>query len=107
MEQQTLRGRLTPISPKSRMKPRKNQKAPLSLWITSSPHFSSAIVERGKRERAWKSPLRLAFLAWDYFHVHSRFARSTIPEEKWGLLVVYFPILDFFGGKGGGGGEGV
>ena len=25
---------------------------------TSSPHFSSGIVERAKRERAWKSPLR-------------------------------------------------
>ena len=23
------------------------------------------------------------------FHARSRFARSTIPEEKWGLLVVY------------------
>ena len=23
------------------------------------------------------------------FHAGSRFARSTIPEEKWGLLVVY------------------
>ena len=24
------------------------------------------------------------FLAWDDFHARSRFARSTIPEEKWG-----------------------
>ena len=24
------------------------------------------------------------FLAWGYFHAHSRFARSTISEEKWG-----------------------
>ena len=23
------------------------------------------------------------FLAWGYFHAHSGFARSTIPEEKW------------------------
>ena len=30
-----------------------------------------------------------AFLAWGDFHVRSRFARSTIPEEKWVLLVVY------------------
>ena len=29
------------------------------------------------------------FLAWGDFHARSRFARSTIPEEKWGLLVVY------------------
>ena len=30
----------------------------------------------------------LAFLAWGDFHARSRFARSTIPEERWGLLVV-------------------
>ena len=34
-------------------------------------------------------PPRLAFLAWGDFHARSRFARSTIPEEKFGLLVVY------------------
>ena len=28
---------------------------------------------------------RLAFLTWGDFHAHSRFARSTVPEEKWGL----------------------
>ena len=28
-------------------------------------------------------------LAWGNFHAHSRFARSTVREEKWGLLVVY------------------
>ena len=42
------------------------------------PHFSSRIVKRAKRERAWKSPH-----AWGDFHARSRFARS-IPEEKWG-----------------------
>ena len=31
---------------------------------------------------------RLAFLEWGDFHPRSRFARPTIPEEKWGLLVV-------------------
>ena len=36
------------------------------------------------------SPRRVSpFLAWGDFHAPSRFARSTIPEEKWGLLVVY------------------
>ena len=31
------------------------------------------------------SPRRLSpFLAWGDFHARSRFARSTIPEEKWG-----------------------
>ena len=29
------------------------------------------------------------FLRWGNFHARSRFARSTIPEEKWGPLVVY------------------
>ena len=32
---------------------------------------------------------RLTFLAWGDFQAQSRFARSTIPEEKWGLLLVY------------------
>ena len=35
------------------------------------------------RENFSLSPPRLAFLAWGDFH-----ARSTIPEEKWELLVV-------------------
>ena len=74
----------------------------------SSPRFSSGMVGLAKRQRAWKtshtrkarpggeretnfslSPLRLAFLAWGDFHARLRFACSTIPEEKWGLLVVY------------------
>ena len=62
------------------------------------PHFSSGIVERAKRERAWKSPHARKgdtqrgerkmsvspFLAWGDFHARSRLARSPIPEEKWG-----------------------
>ena len=28
---------------------------------------------------------RLAFLAWGVFHARLRFARSTIPPEKWGI----------------------
>ena len=34
------------------------------------------------------SPPHLAFLAWADFHTHLPFAPSTIPEGKWGLLVV-------------------
>ena len=34
------------------------------------------------------TPRRLPFLAWGDFYARSRFARSSIPEEKWGLLVV-------------------
>ena len=45
-------------------------------------------VERAKLERALKSPHArkgdTPFLAWGDFHARSRFARSTIPEEKWG-----------------------
>ena len=29
-------------------------------------------------------PVVSPFLAWGDFHARSRFARSTIPEEKWG-----------------------
>ena len=53
------------------------------------PHFSSVIVERAKRERAWKapqaSPSRVSpFLRWGDFHARSRFARSTVLEDKRG-----------------------
>ena len=37
------------------------------------------------REKETLSPRRVSsFLAWGDFHARSRFARSTIPEEKWG-----------------------
>ena len=82
------------------------------------PHFSSGIVERAKRERAWKSPHArkadtlsprrvLPFLAWGDFHARSRFARITIPEKNGGLPVVFMqhnffnislPLCDY-GGK--------
>ena len=76
---------------------------------TSWPHFSSGIAERNastrkitsrekgetrRGERKMRdpdfslSPPRIAFLAWGAFHARSLFARCTIPEEKWGLLVV-------------------
>ena len=44
-----------------------------SLALSVVPHFSL-------------SPPRVAFnfLAWGDFHARPRFARSTIPEEKWG-----------------------
>ena len=69
------------------------------LRLRVVPHFSSGIVERAKRERAWKSPharkgdtRRGAFLAWGGFHARSRFARP-IPEEKWGTTrsLIYSP----------------
>ena len=46
--------------------------------------MSRAVVSENHptREKATRgvSP----FLAWGDFHARSRFARSTIPEEKWG-----------------------
>ena len=67
-------------------------------WIPNRlrvvPHFSSGIIEQASarenhptREKAtiFLSPRRVSpFLAWGDFHARSRFARSTIPEEKWG-----------------------
>ena len=48
----------------------------IEIRLRVVPHFSSGIVERAKRDRArWKSP---------DFYARSRFARSTIPEEKVG-----------------------
>ena len=41
------------------------------------------------------SPSPLTFLAWVDFHARSRFPRSTIPEEKWGLLEVYGAATTF------------
>ena len=35
-------------------------------------------------DEAGESP----FLAWGDFHARLRFTRSTIPKQKWGLLVV-------------------
>ena len=34
------------------------------------------------------------------FHARPRFARSTIPEENWGLLVVYSHVFNLFEGIG-------
>ena len=46
--------------------------------------MSRAVVSENHptREKATRgvSP----FLAWGDFHARSRFARSTVPEEKWG-----------------------
>ena len=66
----------------------------LGVRVRVVPHLSSGIVERAKRKSAWKSPHerkgdtppRLAFLAWSDFHARSRFAPSTILDEKWGII---------------------
>ena len=41
------------------------------------------------------SPRLLAFLAWGDFHACWCFASSTIPEEKWVLLVVSKNIITY------------
>ena len=72
-----------------------------SRWVplTETPFFlrdSRASERRARlkitpREKGEKRETpRLAFLAMGDFHARSRFARSTIPKEKRGLLVVYF-----------------
>ena len=55
------------------------------------PHFSSGMVERVKRERASNNTSReKGERGWAFSRVgwvsraRSRFARSTIPEDKWG-----------------------
>ena len=53
------------------------------------PKISPRRDALGRERNESLSPPRLAFLAWGDFHAPSRFARSTIPEENWGLLVVY------------------
>ena len=49
------------------------------------------ITPRKKGETWWgeRKMQRLVFLALADFHARSRFACFTIPEGKWGLLVVY------------------
>ena len=58
----------------------------MSARLRVVPHFSSGIVERARvkitpREKRLHA-VCLAFLEWGDFHAHSRFARSTIPEDK-------------------------
>ena len=66
--------------------PKEDHEKYLGKLTITSPYFPSGIVEWAKREHAWKSPhMRRA----GSFHVCSHFARSTIPEGKWRLLIVY------------------
>ena len=53
--------------------------------MTNEPQRTSA-------ERLHAAGRRIAFLAWGDFHARSRFARSTIPEGKWGTTPS-LPIL--------------
>ena len=42
----------------------------------------------GQDQRAFSCFSRGVIFTWGDFHARLRFTRSTIPEEKWGLLVV-------------------
>ena len=51
---------------------------------------------RAYRSMRWLCPYRVSPLSLgDAFHACSRFAHSTIPEEKWVLLVVYKNIITY------------
>ena len=58
-------------------------------WSLFSLRDSSAIETRARV----KSPNRAGLSRVGLFHACSRFARFTIPGEKWGLLVVYWPAI--------------
>ena len=62
---------------------------PVRVLRCSEQHISSKAWALSLVPHFSLSLLRLTFLAWVDFHMCSCFARSTIPEEKWGLLVVY------------------
>ena len=58
------------------------------------PHLSSGDSRARARENHPTRERRDAVeRAWGDFHAPSRFARFTIPEEKWGLLVVYKAVV--------------
>ena len=48
-------------------------------------HCESNVLVQKLAGLIFLSPRRMSpFLAWGDFHARLRFARSTIPEEKWG-----------------------
>ena len=64
----------------------------VGLYIKNNPRFKSLEYLQDpdfETMWTWLQPTRLPrgvspFLAWGDFHARSRFARPTIPEEKWG-----------------------
>ena len=78
------------------------RKWPIEARLRVVPHFSSGIIiSRASETRAHvkitkreKGDGVSPFLTWGDFHARSRFARSTIPEEKWGTTCsLYWCIL--------------
>ena len=73
---------------RGRREGKRGKMAPFLLPSHSPLPCASLVNIIGTGEtRRWER--KIAFLTWVNFHARSRFARSTIPEEKWGLLVVY------------------
>ena len=61
------------------------------MLVTMATPVSSHVKDASARENYPTQERRDAVVregAWSDFHAYSRFARSTIPEEKRGLLVV-------------------
>ena len=59
------------------------------IEVNSRARETRALVKITRREKRRHEnfslfPPRLPFLAWDDFHARSRFARSSIHEDKWG-----------------------
>ena len=53
--------------------------------MVQTRHTAERAMEREKWGKAETLSRSVSpFLAWGNFHARSRFARSTIPEEKWG-----------------------
>ena len=59
---------------------------PILTHIPPSPIiFPTSILMHFSQSSGEKKATRVSpFLAWGDFHARSRFARSTIPEKKWG-----------------------
>ena len=63
------------------------------IWLLASLRSMAVLSSRAhelqsrEKNKIFLSPRRVSpFLAWSDFHARSSFARSTIPEEKWGIF---------------------
>ena len=65
------------------------------IWLLASLRSMAVLSSRAhelqsrEKNKIFLSPRRVSpFLAWSDFHARSNFARSTIPEEKWGIFTL-------------------